>query len=871
MIARTSIVTQLRLLGLIAAIGVVVVVGTEHALLRGARQRFDEEQTQLSVRRAREALTRTIAAERQRITETAWWDEAYAYMPLPDGAPAARAFEKTNLLDWLPAQYGDEFIGVWRPDRKPRFLWTAPAVAGIDTVLPVTALLNRLDTRQATAGFLELDHTLWFVTGAMILPNSGGAPGTPPRGYLVAARRVGTGLASDLATSLQEDVQLRPAAAFARDKVVRQVVAGGDTTSTTLLVPNFFERRAVEMELKAPRAFLAGLESWSARFLGMVLLLSAALLALVAYFARRLVVQPFRWLGAHLGEMRRTNTLARLPEGPRPAKDWSLLIEQFNALADERESATRALATARDEALEATRAKSEFLANMSHEIRTPMNAIIGFSDLLKQTELSEEQREYTGLVVGAAESLLHIINQILDLSKVEAGKVVLEEVPFNLHRLVGEAMMLFAPRARERGVALRTSIAPDVPRTVVGDAGRVRQVLINLIGNALKFTEQGEVLLAVEAVPGSGGLVRFRVKDSGIGIPPEKLAAVFEKFTQADASTTRRYGGTGLGLAIVREIVKLMQGEVAVESTVGSGSTFSFTARLPLAESEDAAAEPEPEQAPAISVGGWRVLVVDDNEVNRMVARAYLQRLGCEIEVVAGGVEAVERVRRGGLDLVFMDVQMPEVDGFEATRRIRALPAPAGRTRVVAMTANAMQGDRERCLAAGMDDYVSKPIREPELVAALRRIDPAGPPSALAGTAPEPAIFDASSLKTLAAGTADGLTLVHRLVDLFTADAERQLGDMRAASARGDWALLGRRAHTLKGSSGTLGLAGLAAALGMVEVAVREADHDAARAAAERLPAAAGPALAAIREWRGGPPAIAPVVATESHAAVAVA
>lgn len=856
MIARASVRTQLLLLGLMASVGLVIVLIAEHEILTGARSRFDQEQGETSVRRAREALGRAIVADRRRITETAWWNEAYEFMERPDG-PVSRQFLKESFVDWLPSQYGDEYIGIWRADRTRRFRWAAPGSEALDTLLVTEALFNRLDERRSAAGLLPIDGRLYFITGAVILPISGDAEGARSRGYLITVRQVGPATLQDLSLTLQEDVGLSPAGDGARDNTTRVIFANGDSVSTAFLVPNFFERRAVRMELRSSRSFLADLEEWTRRFMLVVVGLSIALLTLAAVLARRLVVQPFIWLSGEFRRMRVSGQLTRLPEGPRPALDWTLLIEQFNRLADAREASERDLALARDAALEATRAKSDFLANMSHEIRTPMNAIIGFADLMRQSELAPEQREFNNLVLGSAESLLHLINDILDLSKVEAGRVVLETLPFNLHRAVGETMMLFAPRAKEKGVALQTSIAHDVPRFVAGDAARLRQVLVNLIGNALKFTSHGEVRLGVELAGGdTGGLLRFRVSDTGIGIPPEKIGSIFEKFTQADASTARKFGGTGLGLTICRELVRLMHGELKVESEVGKGSCFSFTTRLPeTAEVQ----EIEPVSAGAEPMAGRRVLVVDDNEMNRIVGIEYLRRLGCEVEVVVGGQEAVDRVGRGGLDIVFMDCQMPGVDGYEATRAIRALGGELSLIRIVAMTANAMSGDREKCLAAGMDDYISKPIRAADLAASLRRADSVLPERAvsLAPVGPISPV-DTTVLRQLAGSTEEGLELVGKLIGIFQRDAGSQIANLQRGVAERDWIGLVRHAHSLKGIAGTLGARRLSEIADRLESAGRSKDRFEADAAVVGLAEESEEAVRLVLEWKAGAVALEP-------------
>jgi PAS domain S-box-containing protein len=496
----------------------------------------------------------------------------------------------------------------------------------------------------------------------------------------------------------------------------------------------------------------------------------------------------------------------------------------------------------------ASQSKSEFLANMSHEIRTPMNGVIGMTELLLNTPLSSMQREYADTVRHSANSLLTIINDILDFSKIEAGKLTLQPDVFSIRDILKNTLKPLILRANEKHIRLLYDVQPDVPDALIGDTGRLCQILVNLVGNGIKFTAEGEVAvhIALESMTEQEVILHFAVRDTGIGIDSSQHRDVFEAFTQADSSTTRRFGGTGLGLAISRQLVGMMKGELWVESALGQGSTFHFTVRfgsvLPVANGAawPAAGDPgtesssdyldvtSPQIVPALNSSPLYILLAEDNVVNQKVATALLQRRGHKVMVVSNGKEALEALHQQTFDLVLMDVQMPEMGGLKAVEFLRARERQSGQhIPVIAMTAHAMQGDRERCLTAGMDDYLSKPIQIQTLFSAIERAmrlesktmapsrdipedkmescsdDPCGP-------IPANMIFDRNAvLEQLG----DDHALLSEIVELFLADLPYWLDKMQQAMREDDTEALINTAHTLKGALGGLyARAGMSAA-----------------------------------------------------------
>ncbi|WP_291295874.1 ATP-binding protein [Elioraea sp.] len=514
---------------------------------------------------------------------------------------------------------------------------------------------------------------------------------------------------------------------------------------------------------------------------------------------------------------------------------------------------------ARRAADRANRTKSDFLATMSHEIRTPMNGMLGTLSLLSETGLSSEQRAYAETALRCGQDLLAIINDILDLSRIEAGMLRLGEAAFSLADTLRAVLDLAAPAAAAKAIGLSVMIDPALPPVLRGDAQRLRQVVLNLVDNAVKFTAIGGVTIRADAAGAvADGTLQLRIAviDTGIGIPRAVQARLFRRWTQADASIAGRFGGSGLGLTICRRLVKLMRGAITLESEPGHGATFTVTLPLAVAHTSttippEGRILPTPTPMPAATETargtgqGARILLAEDSRANQIVAAAILRRAGHVVTVVEDGEEAVARAAGGGFDLVLMDVQMPRRTGIEATEAIRALPPPAGRVPIVAMTASDLPEDRDRCLAAGMDGFITKPANAATLLAAVTGTLAASTPAVSTDAPPPSGLIDDGVVAEMEAAV--GAVRMPQLIAIFAEETESRLARLGQAIAACDRATIAHLAHGMRSAAGTFGATALTQAARALEQCCAEGNEAALRGAYAPVPGLAVASLAALR------------------------
>ncbi len=704
---RIIVIFALAVVGLVAGLALTV----DHVLTKGFADLERQEAVQRTAQVAR-ALVEEIDNLDSTTSDYALSDRVYEYVATPSPA---------QLPDILPNDERSRIdaVAILRLDGSVVHGHAYDRGARRRVGLP-TSLASAIDADPAFfqfqqpgdhhGGVLAAGSETWLVASRPI--STSDATGAV-RGAFIMARRLDSVEIARIGRTTALDARLEaidgrsipdlPVSMEIESRdwlTARSVVRDLDGKPAVVIAVRL--EREIEEQRRRTRVALAG-----ARLAAALVFVTVMLLTMERYVLRRMAT-----IARFVEQAKMSGNLAlRVADGGRD--EISKVTDALNGLLASLDERGRDLEKAREEALQASKLKSEFVANMSHEIRTPMNGILGTTALLIDTPLDDEQRELVGTAHRAAEALLVVLNDILDFAKIEAGKLAIEAVPFEIAPIVRDTASLLTPLARAKGVALSVAVAEGVPVGLVGDGGRIRQVVLNLVSNAVKFTSTGRVDVAVSGAPEPNGYrLRVDVEDTGIGIPADQLSRIFEQFVQVDASTTRRFGGTGLGLAISRHLAALMGGSLTARSVPGEGSTFTLEVPVALARVPSPQVNGSPESAVDL---GLHVLVVEDNDVNQLVARRLLERVGCRVRVEPDGHAGVAAVQREIFDLVLMDCQMPGMDGYEATAAIRALGSRFADLPIVALTASATVDERERCLRSGMTGYLAKPLRPEDL------------------------------------------------------------------------------------------------------------------------------------------------------------
>ncbi|MCC7076983.1 MAG: response regulator [Acidimicrobiia bacterium] len=658
-------------------------------------------------------------------TDWAWWDDTYAFV-----RNANEEYVRANLMPSTFTTMGLSFIGFY--DRAGRPVWRSGYDFEADEMVPTppgtesSVAFGISDAEESSTGVMRVGGVNISVAALPILTSANEGPS---QGTLVMARPFGEESLAELTdTVLVSDLRMSDAAIPAEadrqhlgEGVVVAAELHGASATGFVRFPVVGTSDPLVLTFAEPRRLTDAAAKTLQRLLLIGIGTALASITAVALLVDRRVLRRLAAISTSIRDMAATGDIAErvVVDGH---DELSSVAEEVNALLDRVEESNRELNAAVVAAQRANRAKSQFLANMSHELRTPMNAILGMSTFARETDDPVERADMLRIVEQSARTLLSVLEDVLDLSKVEAGHLALQASPFDAAACIQAVVGLLHPSARQAGLYLHSEIAANVPTWVVGDEVRFRQIAVNLTANALKFTEAGGVTIRLALVgectaeAGEHVDVRLEVEDTGIGIAKAQQERIFEAFTQVDETPARAYGGTGLGLAISSRLASLMGGTIGVESEgPGRGATFRVELPFVVCETPAVASTPRGRSLPE----GLRVLVVEDNPVNRKVATRMLAGLGCEVEAVEDGSEAVA-VHHDGWDVILMDVQMPGMDGYEATRRIRDAEGSTSRhTPIVAVTAHAMRGDRETCLAAGMDGYVAKPFDSQSLEGAI--------------------------------------------------------------------------------------------------------------------------------------------------------